>query len=212
MPTDPINVIGAGGQGAVTVDALLAAGVEPDAIEVWTQDEVSPELKLFGIQVRHLSGAERLAGRDVHVSIGDNVVRQRVSRNLVAVGAKLRTIIHPMATVSAHASVGAGAFLAAGSIVAARATIGEGAIINHNSVVDHDCVLGEFVHVAPGATLGGGVTLASLVLIGAGANILPARKIEIGVVVGAGAVVTSDISAGSTYAGVPAVPLNNRRV
>jgi sugar O-acyltransferase (sialic acid O-acetyltransferase NeuD family) len=211
MPTDLFNLVGAGGQSAVVIDALLATGIKPDVIQVWTQDKAGAGSTLLGFEIRHLVSPELLSGRAVHICIGDNAARQRVSCNLVAVGATLRTIAHPRATISSHAAIGPGSFLAAGSIVTARTRIGVGAIINHNAVVDHDCILGDFVHVAPGATLGGAVKLADLVLIGAGVNILPARKIGLGAVVGAGAVVTSDITAGSTYAGVPAAPLGKRR-
>lgn len=211
MPTDAINLIGAGGQAAVVIDALLAEGVKPDAVQVWTQDSAATDSTLLGLEIRHLINPALLSGQAVHICIGDNAARQRVSRILIAVGAVLRTVTHPRATISAHAIIGPGSFVGAGSIVATRTRIGVGAIINHNAVVDHDCILGDFVHVAPGATLGGAVKVADLVLIGAGVNILPACNVGLGAVVGAGAVVTSDITEGATYAGIPAAPLNKRR-
>lgn len=196
----------------MTIDALLSGGVKLDSIKIWAQEGIDPGSSLFGINIQHLARPDLLYGENVHVCIGDNTIRQRVSSSLVEAGARLVTVVHPKAIVSSYAIVGAGTFLAAGSIVAARARLGRGVIVNHNAVVDHDCVLGEFVHVAPCATLGGAVSLANLVLIGAGANVLPKRNIGIGVVVGAGAVVTSDLDAGSMYVGVPAVALNKWRV
>jgi len=70
-------------------------------------------------------------------------------------------------------------------------------------VVDHECVVGEFSHVAPNATLGGQVKIGARVLIGAGANILPGMTIGDDCVVGAGAVVTRNLT-GGTYVGMPA--------
>jgi acetyltransferase-like isoleucine patch superfamily enzyme len=64
--------------------------------------------------------------------------------------------------------------------------------------------VGDFSHIAPNATLGGGVRIGAGVLIGAGANILPGIAIGDGAVVGAGAVITTDVDAYETHVGVPA--------
>jgi acetyltransferase-like isoleucine patch superfamily enzyme len=80
-------------------------------------------------------------------------------------------------------------------------------IINHGAVVDHDCEVGNFAHIAPNATLGGGVRIGDLALIGAGATILPQTTIGEGAIIGAGAVVVRDVGAGTVCAGVPAVSI-----
>lgn len=211
MSTETIHLIGAGGQAAVVIDALLAGGTNAQSIAVWTQDPPASGAMILGVSVRQLVDLDQIAGQPVHVAIGHNATRQCLVYDLTARGARPYSIIHPSATISVHAVVGMGTFVAAGAIVAPRATIGLGAILNHNAVVDHDCVLGDFVHVAPGATLGGGVTLADTVLIGAGANILPLRKVGTSTVVGAGAVVTADIGDHLVYTGVPAAALAKRR-
>ena len=97
--------------------------------------------------------------------------------------------------------------MAAGSILAPRASVGHGVIINHGAVVDHDCRLGDFVHVAPLASLSGAVEVGHQPLIGAGARVLPGVCIGHGAVVGAGAVVVNDVQPGSVVVGAPAHPL-----
>lgn len=77
-------------------------------------------------------------------------------------------------------------------------------IVNHGAVVDHDCVVGEFAHVAPNATLGGGVSVGRLSMVGAGATVLPGTRIGRGCIIGAGAVVRRDVPDGATVVGVPA--------
>ena len=83
-------------------------------------------------------------------------------------------------------------------------SIGKHTIINTNATVDHDCHLGDFVHIAPGATLCGGVKVGNGTLIGANATVLPNCKIGKNVSVGAGAVVTTDLPDNVVVAGVPA--------
>ena len=36
-------------------------------------------------------------------------------------------------------------------------SVSESTIINHAAVVDHDCSIGSYCHIAPNATVGGGV-------------------------------------------------------
>ena len=84
------------------------------------------------------------------------------------------------------------------------ARVGRGVIVNHGAVVDHDVVLGAFCHVAPNATLGGGVHIGRRVLVGAGAVVLPGITIADDVVIGAGAVASAPLLEAGTYAGVPA--------
>lgn len=88
--------------------------------------------------------------------------------------------------------------------MAADAQLGEACIANHRAVADHECVLGNGVHLAPGATLCGCVRLGNNVMIGAGAVVLPRVKIGENTIVGAGAVVVRDLPAGVVVAGNPA--------
>ena len=118
-------------------------------------------------------------------------------------------LIHPDASLSRTASVGAGSQVLAHALVAAEARIGEACIINHGASVDHECTLGNGVHIAPGATLCGCVSVGDNVLIGAGAVVLPRISIGANAVVGAGAVVTRNVATGATVAGNPARPVLN---
>jgi sugar O-acyltransferase (sialic acid O-acetyltransferase NeuD family) len=139
---------------------------------------------------------------EVHIAIGNPHARQAESR---AIGSqRLATVIHPDASVSPHARIGAGCFVAARSVVAPKAVLGSCVIVNHGAVVDHDVEVGDFCHIAPNATLGGHVRLGQRVLIGAGASVLPGLSICDDATVGAGGVVTASITSAGVYAGVPA--------
>jgi sugar O-acyltransferase (sialic acid O-acetyltransferase NeuD family) len=122
------------------------------------------------------------------------------------------TLTHPTAVISDTAFLDSGTQVLALANIAAEVQVGKACIINHCASIDHECILGNGVHVAPGATLCGCVSLANNVFVGAGAVILPRLSIGENVVIGAGAVVTKDIPAGFTVAGNPAKKIINKEV
>jgi acetyltransferase-like isoleucine patch superfamily enzyme len=86
--------------------------------------------------------------------------------------------------------------------------LGEACIVNSNASVDHECQIGNGVHIAPGATLCGRVTVGDTSFIGAGSVILPRVKIGKNSIVGAGSIVTKNVPPGLTVAGNPAKFIN----
>jgi sugar O-acyltransferase (sialic acid O-acetyltransferase NeuD family) len=119
-------------------------------------------------------------------------------------GLRIGTLVHPDASVCASATLGAGTQVLAFGLVAADARVGEACIVNHRASIDHECVLGDGVHLAPGATLCGLVTLEHNVMVGAGAVVLPRVRIGADAIVGAGAVVVRDVPPAVVVAGNPA--------
>jgi len=115
--------------------------------------------------------------------------------------------------ISEHAYVGPGAVVWPGCVVQRGVTImtdsviGRACKVNLDVTVHHDCRVGDFCTLAPGCRLLGNVTLGERVLVGAAATILPGVRIGSGSIIGAGAVVTKDVAADTTVAGVPATPL-----
>lgn len=200
-----LAILGASGHGKVVADTAESIGWE----SVVFFDDKWPELEWNGIwpvvgnTQDLLAKLEKFSG--VVVAIGNNHVRQQKILDLVKLNAKLVTLVHPTATVSKYATIGLGSVIFAGAIVAVDACVGVGAILNTACSVDHDCILGNSVHISPGARLAGGVTVGDLSWIGIGASVKQQIHIEGNAVVGAGAVVVRNVSAGQTVAGVPAV-------
>lgn len=130
----------------------------------------------------------------------DRIKIQNIFR---AAGLKLEPLIHPTAFVCNTATLGEGSQVLAQAVVAANSKLGDACIINHKASVDHECILGNGVHLAPGATVCGCVTVGDNVMIGAGSVILPRLKIGPDSIIGAGAVVTKDVLPGSIILGNP---------
>jgi sugar O-acyltransferase (sialic acid O-acetyltransferase NeuD family) len=119
-------------------------------------------------------------------------------------GIRLPNLVHSRAYIATSAVIGESNQFLANCTVASHVQIGHSCIINHSANVDHECVLGSGVHIAPGATLCGRVTVGECSMIGAGAVVLPNVNIAKNAVVGAGAVVTKDVAESSVVAGNPA--------
>lgn len=196
-------VFGAGGHSKVVIDALLAGGLEPSEITVCDSSPSRHGTAILGLEVTPDSDAQ-VAGRDFHVAIGAADARAMIADRQRALGGRYASIIHPSAMLSRFATVQDGCFIASGALVGPDARIGMGAIINHGAVVDHDCSVGPFSHVAPNATLGGGVRIGEHSLVGSGATILPGVVVGARAIIGSGAVVVEDVPDGETWVGVPA--------
>jgi acetyltransferase-like isoleucine patch superfamily enzyme len=70
--------------------------------------------------------------------------------------------------------------------------------------VDHDAVLGDGVHVCPGARVAGEVTVGDATWLGIGSSVIQRVRVGADVTVGAGAAVVRDLPDGVTAVGVPA--------
>lgn len=199
-----LAILGASGHGKVAADAAEQAGWQ----SVVFFDDAWPGRKANGpwaVEGNTKALLKRLTDFDgVVVAIGNNRMRALKQAELAAACGKMVTIIHPLAMVSPHASIGIGSVVFANAVVNACATVGSGVIVNTGAVVEHDCVVGDFAHISPNAVLAGGVTLGPLVWVGSCASIKQLIAVGEASVVGMGAVVTKDVAPGVIVVGNPA--------
>ena len=204
-----IAIIGASGHAMVVADVLRQIGDKFEVIGFL--DDVRSDLHGTAF-----CGARILGGRDLldtlkkqgvglaFVAIGDCAHRLRIASEVLDLGFRLPTLIHPKAVVADDVSVGIGSVVMAGSVINPGSRVGNHAIINTNATVDHECVLEDGVHVSPGVNLAGGVHVGEKTWIGIGASVKNDIRIGRGAVIGAGAVVLNDIPDHAVAYGVPA--------
>ena len=109
------------------------------------------------------------------IAIGDNHARKREAENHGAYSFPI--LIHPKASVSRYAKIGKGTVIMAGAVVQADAVIGDFCILNTLASADHDTRIGNFVHLAPGARLCGGVVVGEGSLVGVGVSLPPMSEV-----------------------------------
>ena len=96
-----------------------------------------------------------------------------------------------------------------GSLINSYARIGRDCIINTGAIVEHEVQIGDGVHIMPGAVVAGCVLLEDFVTIGANATLLPGITIGQGAFIGAGSVVTKDVTPNSIIVGNPGRPIRH---
>ena len=211
-PVESIVIWGAKGHAKVLAEFLPQLG--HPIIALFDNDSLAespiPDVPLF-------------YGRDGFVNWFAKQTRPSTIRGLVAIGgtggaarmeiqqwmseigiAALPVAIHPTAFVATDVQLGTGTQVLALAAVCSGVRLGMACIINTHASVDHESLLGDGVHLAPGATLAGCVTVGDRTMIGVGAIVLPRICIGSDTVIGAGAVVTQDIPGGVVAYGNPA--------
>jgi UDP-perosamine 4-acetyltransferase len=196
-------LLGGGGHAKVCIDNLSASGRRVAyCVDNTGMDKLGDVPMLHGDH--HLTLLHDQGYDQAFVAIGDNALRHRLGLMLQAMGYELISAIHPNATISPSAVLGAGVAVMAGAVINASARIGAMAIINTGAVVDHDCVLGEATHLGPISALAGNVHVGDESFLGVGSKVIPGVTIGHRVCVGAGAVVVCDIPDDTLAKGVPA--------
>jgi sugar O-acyltransferase (sialic acid O-acetyltransferase NeuD family) len=194
----PVIVWGATGQARVLADFLPTLGYRIEVL-VDRNPQVAPPLEGVPILLGEAGFREWASARRelpaALVAIGGDrgADRLELQEVLRGAGCRILTVIHPRAIAAASAQFGSGCQILAGAVVGAGAVLGDAVIVNTRAGVDHECRIADGVHVGPGATLCGLVTVGRCTLIGAGAVVLPRVRIGSHTVIGAGAVVTRDV-------------------
>lgn len=213
---DKIIIIGASGHAKVVIDIIekqnkyhifgILDSHKPIGYKVFDYEVLGTETLI----------PELIKNHQIHagiIAIGDNTQRKRMVDKIAATSSGFNYInaIHPQAVIGKNVSIEEGTVIVAGAIINASSIIKKHCIINTKGSIGHDCFLEDFVSVAPGATVGGHVTIKEGGIVCMGSTILGKSTIGKHALIGAGALVNKDVPAHTVVYGVPAKEIRLRQ-
>jgi len=209
-----IVIIGAGGHAQVVADILMRARGAGQSVEPLGYLDDDPQLSgkaFLGLSVLGgISDLSRIKHDAVTIGITENRIRSEIFARLKEQGERFAVALHPSANIAPGVKLGPGTMVCAGVVVNPASVIGENVILNTACTVDHHNMIGDHVHIAPGAHLGGEVTVEEGAMVGIGSVVLPRLKVGSWSTVGAGAVVVKDVPPAVTVVGMPARPAERK--
>ncbi len=165
----------------------------------------------YAIAVEHIDQFAPNAGERYVVGFRGLQLRPLRDRLKSSFGIAIDSLAHPSALISASATLGEGAIVAAGCVIASCVELGDYSLVNRGACIGHDACIEEFANVGPGANLASGVRIERAAVVGIGATVLENIVIGTEALVAAGAVVTRNVKPGTMVAGVPARFVKERK-
>ncbi len=153
----------------------------------------------------------KLGIKKVLLLVPDNIRRLEVLKICADYGFELVSAIHPTVEIMEGALIEPGVWINAGAIIGYKAEIKPGALINTRAIVEHHNILESCCQLDPAVVTAGNVTIGECAHIHMGALIANRNKIGANAIVGAGAVVLSDVPPNLTVAGIPAREIRHHK-
>ena len=210
--TRPLVIFGAGGLGrevAVLVHQLNEAAAVPRWNLQGFYDDVRPATPLVGGLPYLGTTADLNAVREplsVAVAVGSSAGRAAVAARLTSDNLFFPALVHPSVLLRDYQRLhlAAGCIVQQGCILTCDVQLGRFTLLNLGCTVGHDAVIDDFCSLMPHANVGGHAHLAEGVYLGTNATVIQGVRVGAHTIVGAGAVVVSDLPADCTAVGVPA--------
>ncbi len=147
------------------------------------------------------------------IAVGDNWLRKTIFDKVFSIcpNISFASAVHPSALIGRGVEMGAGVAVMAGSVINSGSVIGDFSIVNTSAGLDHDTFLGKFASVAPGAVVGGNVRIGDFSALSIGAVVKHGVSIGCHTVIGASALVLSDIGDNVVAYGIPVKEVRRRK-
>lgn len=140
---------------------------------------------------------------NVACGLGSPSLRKNVIKKYQGYQISFPNLISGRATVSKHIRIGEGCIICPGVLIAPNVILGNFVSLNLGCTLGHDAELEHFIMVNPGAHISGNVLVGAGSEIGTGACIIQGKRLGPETVVGAGTVIIRDIPGHCTVVGNP---------
>ena len=199
-----VGILGAGRQASETAHYLIEDGYE---IEFFFTEHNYKEsnTKLEEIAPIRTEKDELKEYSQVNVisAVGSPLVKKRLIelwpyKNYI-------NFVHSTSWLAQGVELGSGVTIAPMCVVNTNVSISDHVLINIGSTISHDTVISDYVTLCPKVSIAGKVKLGEGIFLGIGSNVIDDIHIASGVIVAAGATVTTNIEKNMMVAGVPAI-------
>ena len=209
--SDEIYILGIGGSTPLFIDLAEACGYTVKGLYHYNESRTGETDHGFTI----LGSFEDLYKKNIQnvnflLSMGDLKTRKKVSEQLICLGAKIPTIIHPSAQISRFAEISKqGVLIGIDCIIQADNRIHAHTVIRDQALICHQTVIEEYCFIGPKALVGAHTVINKCSFVGQGAILISGKVKEVGecAIIGAGAIVTEPVKKHSVVVGFPAKPL-----
>ncbi len=191
-------IYGAGGNGRVCADIAKLNGYED---VLFFDDDLSKNTEGKYRVIHSLDEMIDIEEYDFFNAIGSNKTREITTDKW---NKELITLIHPSAVIGEDVEIGKGVAIMANVVINTGTRIGNGVIVNTYASLDHDNIIDDYAHISVNVHTAGTVHVGKRTFVGIGSTVSNNISICDDAVVGAGAVVVSNIEESGTYIGVPA--------
>lgn len=130
--------------------------------------------------------------------------RRQFCEPIIVKGGHFIRLVHPLAAVSAFASIGPGSIIGLYASVAPDVRIGRCVTVGSYTSLGHDVTISDWAEIGSKCALAGRVSVGEAARVHTGAIVLPGIDVGSHSTVGAGSVVFGNVRAGTTVMGNPA--------
>ena len=193
-------ILGSGGHSRVILENLYI--LKKKNIKIYDLNFSSKKnnliLKNKVSDFKKISKKEISKNNDLFLAIGDNDVRKKYFDKFKT-KIKIPNLISKYSNISHYSKLGTANFLNHFCFIGPNSIIGNNNIINTKSLVEHDVKIGSHCHIGPSAKIGGASSIGDNVMCGIGSIIINKINICSNVTIGAGSIVTKNITEPGTY-------------
>jgi len=116
-------------------------------------------------------------------------LRTKIFEKLEEIGAKIATVISPIAYVSGHSEIQAGTIVLHNALVNSNAKIGKNCIINSKALIEHDAIIEDYCHISTGSIINGGAVIGANSFVGSNSTVINGVKVPVKSFIKAGSII-----------------------